>query len=414
MKRYLDDQAKIFSLSFNKKYTAIFRITVKLLDKIDKKYLDQAATRTMKTYKDFRVKLQKGFLWHYLEENNNPLPTHEGIKYNFTKVNTQDNNEHLIKISYQEDEIALDFFHLLTDGITAREFTKELLYNYLRLCNHKLKPQKKLTINSENAYLKYYTNEHSNLQLSPQSYQLKGEYIPSKEVSFNDFHINLNELKRLSKEKECSLSILLISLISYSLYETNYKKHNGTKPINLCIPVNLKNYFVTDTITNFVSHFVLSILPTEVKTFNDMIDLVKQEYTDKMVEEKIKNTFEANGKLINNKVFNLIPLVIKRPLINLCSLIVKRQFTMTISNLGPIEIEEEYSNYIDNIIVRLLPDWAERTKCAISTYKDDLIISFGSNLLDTGLESKFQELLDNLNVTYSTKNNKVNPIKKDS
>ena len=261
--RKLDDQAKILSLSYNKKHTCIFRITINLLNKIDKKYLDQAAARTMKTYKDFRVKLEKGFLWHYFEENNKPLPIQEGIKYNFTKINTADNNEHLIKISYQDNEIAIDFSHLLTDVKTAREFTKELLYNYLRLGNHKLKPQKKITINSENAYLKYYTNEHSNLQLSPQGYQLKGDYIPSKEVSFNDFYINLDELKRISKEKNCNLSILLISLISYSLYETNYKKHKGTKPINLCIPVDLKNYFITDTISKhqLKYHIFWSIMP---------------------------------------------------------------------------------------------------------------------------------------------------------
>ncbi len=406
MKRNLDDQAKIFSLSYNKKDTSIFRLTATLTDNIEEKYLQQAVNRTLKTYKEFKVKLSKNLFWYYLEGNNQELPIHKNIDYKFECINTKDNNDYLLRISYHNNLLVLDFFHLLTDGATGKCFLTELLYNYLRLIDHKLKPQEKITTICENAYTKYYTKKHNRAYNPPQSYQLQGGYTKSKEVSFTEFYIKLDELKRLSKEKECSLSVLLISLIVYSLYESNYKKHNGTKPINVCIPINLRKYFNSNTTSNFVSHSMLSINPTNIESLDNIISLIKEDYTNKLTEEKIRDTFESNGKSINNKLLDFIPLPIKRFIVILGSKVVKKTFTITFSNLGTFDIEEEYSKYIKNTTFKLIPDWAERIRCGILSYKDDLIISFGSNMISKEVETKFKETLTKLNITSTTNNNK--------
>ena len=413
MKRNLDDQAKIFSLSFNKKDTSIFRLTTTLKNKIDEKYLRQALDRTLKKYKDYKVKLNKDLFWYYLEENEKSLPIHNEIDYEFTKINTEENNNHLVRIAYEDNTLVVDFFHLLTDGANGLEFIKDIIYNYSRLNNHKLKPQEKRNLSSENAYTNNYTHKFTKVEKIPKAFQLQGDYIPTSKVSFNDFYINLNEIKQLSKEKECSISILLISLLVYSIYETNYKSNNGKLPINISIPISLKKYFPSDTISNFVSHSMLSIKPNKNDTLDNIIDLVKKDYTDKMTEGKIKDTFESDGKKINNKLLNIIPLSIKRAIVQLGAKIVKKQFTITYSNLGIIDLNNGYEEYTEDITFKLIPDWAERVRCGICSYKNDIIISFGSNLLDTSLEQKFQETLSSLNISHTIKSNEVNPIKKD-
>lgn len=411
MKRNLDDQAKIFSLSFNKKDTSIFRVTTTFTEDINEKYLQQALDRSLKRFKEFKVKLEKTLFWYYLEDNHQEIPIHKKIDYTFTKINTKNNNDYLFRVAYEGKQLVLDFFHLLTDGSGAKEFLKELIYNYVRLNHPKLTPQEKPIVNSENAYTKYYTNKHNKAYSPPRSYQLKGEYIPSKEISFNDICIRLSELKKIAKSKECSLSVLLISLIVYSLYETNYKTNKGNKPINVCIPINLRKYFSTDTITNFVSHAMLSIEPNNINSLDEIIALVKQDFTSKIDEEKIKDTFESNGKSINNKLLNIIPLSIKRFIVILGSHIVKRTFTITFSNLGEIKLLEEYEKYVQDITFKLIPDWAERIRCGISSYQDTLTISFGSNLLDNSLELRFKEELQKLEISHITKDNNINPLK---
>ena len=238
-------------------------------------------------------------------------------------------------------------------------------------------------------------------------------YYLRKLFLLDDCYINLNEIKQLSKEKECSISILLISLLVYSIYETNYKSNNGKLPINISIPISLKKYFPSDTISNFVSHSMLSIKPNKNDTLDNIIDLVKKDYTDKMTEGKIKDTFESDGKKINNKLLNIIPLSIKRAIVQLGAKIVKKQFTITYSNLGIIDLNNGYEEYTEDITFKLIPDWAERVRCGICSYKNDIIISFGSNMSDTSVEQKFQETLNSLNISHTIKSNGVNPIKKD-
>lgn len=408
MKRNLDDQAKIFSLSYNKKDTSIFRVEVNFTNNIDEKYLQQASSRTLKKYKDFKVKLSRNIFWYYLEDNNLEVPIHKKIDYKFKKINNEENNYYLFKISYENKKLVVDFFHLLTDGMSAKEFIKDLIHNYLRLNDHSLTPQEKTPTSAENAYERYYTKQYNKVDKIPQSYQLKGEYIPTKEVSFNDIFINLEELKKVSKEKDCTLSEFLISLIVYSLYETNYKKYKGNKPINVCIPVSLKKYFNTDTITNFVSHAMLSINPTD--NFDNLLSLVRREYTHKVDKLRIQDTFESNGKAINNKLLNIIPLPIKRFIVILGSYIVKRRFTITYSNLGEITLIKGYDKYIEDISFRLIPDWAERIRCGVSSYNGKLNISFGSNLLDNAIELKLISLLEKYNISYTIKDNKITPL----
>lgn len=86
---------------------------------------------------------------------------------------------------------------------------------------------------------------------------------------------------------------------------------------------------------------------------------------------------------------------------------------MTYSNLGIFELSKEYSKYIEQISFKLIPDWRERVRCGITSYKKILNISFGSNLKDTSIEKKLCELLDELNIYYEIRSNEINPIKFD-
>ena len=97
------------------------------------------------------------------------------------------------------------------------------------------------------------------------------EALKYGKVSLNHFIINLNDIKLKYKNSDCTLSIFLVSMLAYSLYETNYKNNKGKKPINVCVPINLKKYFKSNTITNFVSHAMLSIKPTNITSLGFLL-----------------------------------------------------------------------------------------------------------------------------------------------
>lgn len=406
-RRNLDDQAKIFSLSFNKKDTSIFSISTTLKEKIDKELLEKALLISIKKYKLFKVKMKKGFFKYYLEENLKSPVIQNQKNAKFKKINTKDNNEYLFSVTYQNKKINIYFFHILTDGNGGNEFFKDIISNYLELKYPTMYKENsnsldEIKINTENSYKKCYDFSCKKAYTAPKAYQLKGEELEKGTIDINKFNINLAKLKKYAKEKESSISEFLISMISYCIYKTNYKKNKGKKPINICVPINLKKYFPTETITNFVSHMMISLKFKQNKNYNfeEILSMVKHEFNKKLKKERIIETITANGKAVNNFFVNITPLFLKKLLVILGSFEVKKKFTITLTNLGGINLGDNYSKFINDFSFTLPPDWAEKTRCAVCSFKDKLIINFATKLKEKSFEMKFKELLTEFNIEF--------------
>lgn len=413
--RKLDDQAKVFALASNRKYSSVFRLSVILEEKIDEDILQKALELALEKYQAFKVRMKRGLFWYYFQENEkNPIVTVEN-EYPFKRVNTKQNKYYLFKVTYFECKINIDFFHALTDGNGGGEFFKEIIYKYLELKYpndfEKSKKEELIVDDSENAYKKIY-KKHSRKTPFPKAYTMKGELLPKGEVGINHFNINVEQIKKCSKDKECSLSMYLVAMIAYSIYETNYKINNGNKPINLSVPINLKKYFSSETISNFFSYMMISLKLKihKIYTFDDILDMVKKEFEKKFKLEKIIETISSDAGMTNKLWVRIVPLFIKKLAVRIGSLERKKQFTMTISNIGKIEIHNKYSKYVEKFFVILSPDWAEKVKCGICSYEDNLVVTFGSLLKDSFIEKQFKELLVENNIDFKIEGNGVNVI----
>lgn len=316
--RKLDDQAKVFALASNKKYSSVFRLSVILKEKIDAEILQKALELTLEKYKTFKVKMKKGFFWYYLEENEkNPIISIE-CEYPFKRVNTKENNNYLFKVTYFQNKINIEFFHALTDANNGAEFLKEIIYRYLEL-KYPLELKNIQTENEqalkydENEYKKNY-KKHSKKTSFPKAYMIKGEELENGEIAINHFNINLEELKNHAKKEECTISMYLVAMIAYSIFETNYKINKGKRPINISVPINLRKYFESDTLSNFFSYMVISLkLKNDKKyIFNDILNLVKKEFEKKLRIEKIVETMSSDAGKMNNIFIRIAPLVIKK------------------------------------------------------------------------------------------------------
>lgn len=416
--RRLDDQAKIYSLSRNDYDTSIFRLSAILKDKINKQILENAVIKTLEKYKAYKVKMEGGFFWYYLDENNKKPVVTEEQDQPFKKINTADNNNYLFKVTYFDRKINIEFFHTLTDGNSGSIFFKEILYNYLNLRYSKIlkneQTKESVLSDSENAYIKNYDKKITNAYNPPKAYMIKGKPLSSGLVAITHFKIPVSKIKKCAKEKKCSLSVFLSSMLAYSIYEENYKKYKGKKPINICIPIDLKKYFSTNTISNFISYMVVSLeLKRKQKyNFNDILSMVNKEFERKLKYDKIIETMSSNGKMINNVFVRVVPLIIKRIMVMLGTLEFKRHFSTTLSNIGIFEIEDKYKEYINDYYFVLSPDWSEKIRCGVVSYKDNLIVSFGTNLSNANIERRFMLLLDKFKINYQIETNNINKVTK--
>ena len=410
--RKLDDQAKVFALASNKKYSSIFRLSVKLKEEIDGEVLQKAVEMALEKFLAFKVKMKKGLFWYYFVGNDlEPIVSKETNSF-FKKVNTKANNKYLFRVTYIENKINIEFFHALTDGSGGSQFFKEIIYRYLELKHpDQLElahlAESEIVYDTENAYVKNYQKNVRKKYKTKMAHMIKGEKLEDGKVGISSFNINLPELKHYTKLQECSLSMYLAAMIAYSIYEGEYKIHNGKRPINLCLPISLQKYFGSDTISNFFSYMILTLKLKRFQnyTFEDFLDMVKKEFEKKFKLERIIETMSNDAGMTNNPVVSAVPLIIKKLAVRVGSWKVKRHFTMTISNIGKFDVKDKYSEFVDNAFVMLAPDWAEKMKCGICSYGDNLVVSFGTYLKDNNIEKRFKELLEQRNIEFKLERN---------
>ena len=394
--RRLDNSAKIFPIASSKKYSSVFRVSAVLNEKIKPDILKKSVDMVLKNLSSFKVKLKKGLFWYYFEDNNKKVIVEREKNYPCKYIDPNTNNDYLFKVTYFENKINLDIFHSLTDGNSGIIFLREIVYTYIELAhaedfNKKLRIERTLPNSTEDDYLKNYDKKSKKTKGGKKAYILKGKKLPLSAIGVIHVNINLKQLKEKAKEKEVTITQYLTSCLIYSIYNSNYKTYGGNKPIKICIPVDLKKYFKSETVSNFFSYInVQADMELKMLTsFDGILKFVKQDFNKKLTKEEISKTMSANVKLGNNIFIKSIPLFLKLIIVKLSYLEIRKYTTTTFSNIGRIGIIGEYQKYIDKFLMLIAPETVEKIKCSSCSFDNNLVFTFTSVLENTDVEKEF-------------------------
>ena len=413
--RRLDNSAKIFPLSTGRKYSTVFRLSVVLKEDIQPSILQQALIETLEKYQSFKVKIKKGFFWHYLE-NNAKIPFVEPeTDYPCKYINPTLNKGYLFKVTYFKNKINIDIYHALTDGNGATVFFRELVYTYLEMCHTDDLKTENRTIrkiddyNTEDSYIKNYDKKAKTNGNNPKAYKIKGRTLRLGAISCIHQIINLEQLKKEAQKYDATITQYLTAVLIYSIYNENYLKNKGKKPIKMYIPVNLKKYFPSKTISNFFSYITLSaqINGGNLVIFDEIIEFVKKEFKKQLAEKEIMKTMSNNVKLGNNLFIKIIPLILKIMIVRFAYLEIRKHSTTTYSNIGRIGIIGDYQKYIDYFLVAIAPDPFERIKCSSCTFENNMVFTFTSIINDNAIEQGFYRLLKEKGIEVKIESNGV-------
>ena len=192
-------------------------------------------------------------------------------------------------------------------------FFREIIYTYLELMHPEILNEEERKIrkieefNTEDSYMKNYDKKAKSNASGKKAYILKGKNIPLGARSCIHEIIDLKGLKEECKKYDATVTQYLTSVLIYSIYNENYKKKKSKskKPIKVCIPVNLKKYFPSKTMSNFFSYITVEaeVIKDKLDTFDKIIEFVKKDFKKKLSEEEIIKTMSANVKLRNKLLY---------------------------------------------------------------------------------------------------------------
>lgn len=417
MWRKLDNSAKIFPLASSKTYSTVFRISAIMEDKVNPKNLYKAVNKALKIFDTFKVRLRKGLFWYYFEYNDKKIVIEPENEYPCKYIDPKTNNDYLFKVTYFENKINIDIFHSLTDGNSAIRFFEEIIYNYIEIDNPKDFPKKRRTarkfpFEAEDSYLKNFNKNALNPENSPKAYELKGRKLPYEQIRATHEIIDLDALKKKVDEKNVTMTQYLTAVLIQAIYYGNIKiknKKEEFKPVKVCIPVNLKKYFKSQTLSNFFSYITIIAENKKVDFTNldEIIKLVNSDFTRMLEKSEIERTMSNNIRLGNNIFVKPIPLFLKRIFVRLAYLEIRKYTTITFSNIGRIGIISEYQKYIKGFLFLIAPEPVEKIKCSACSFENKMYFTFTSILQDTEIEKQFKKILNENGISVEIENNGI-------
>lgn len=420
--RKLDNSAKLFPILSNKKFSTVFRISIVLHQPIEQERLQEAVERTVNDISSFKVRLRKGFFWYYLEHNSKNPIVEEEMQYPCKYIDKEENNNYLFKVTYYECKINLDVFHSLTDGTTALEFLKAIAYCYFDLKRQKnadvrigTKQIDLDTNNTEDSYIKNYEKHLGKNNSTKKAYLLKGKKLPLYGVGVTHIRIHLKEVIKLCRTKKVTVTQYFTALLIKAIYDGNTIGKKNKKPIKICIPVNLKNYFDSTTITNFFSYITVEADTNQIAYFNfdQILEFVKEDFKRRLTKEEIAKTMSGTVSLGNNIVIRLIPLFLKKFTVKISYIEIRKYTTTTFSNLGKINVLPEYENEVKGFLFLIAPEKGEKIKCSACSYEDNIDFTITSILEEPKVEKSFTKQLKEQNIPFWISTNGVYQAEKE-
>lgn len=377
----LDNAAKVYPPSKTKSDPKLFRFSCELKKDIDKWKLQEALDKTLIDFPVFNSEIKTGFFWHYLEISNLKAMVKEETKSPCSKLKTN----LLFEVTYYKKRINLEVSHVLTDGTGALEFMRNLVYNYLSYPQQKTLTNSSLKEKEIDSFDKYY-RPHFKLEKNKKvkALTIKGSRHQENNIHIIEGILSVTAIKNESKKLNTTITIYLTSILIKSI-EMTLNENEKNKPIVITVPVDLRKHFPSKTIRNFFNIINVSYKPKKNSTLEEIITIVDKQFKSFLDKKELQNTMNKNAYLEKILLVRLIPLFIKNIVIKYVYRYSRLYHTMTISNVGKIEIPDSKEE-IKQFSVLTSTDGIQACLCS---YKDVLTLTFTSHFIDTEIERNF-------------------------
>ena len=408
----LDNTAHLFPVIAGESMSNVYRISVTLKELIQPEALQQALDMVLPKFDLFNVRLRSGVFWYYFEENNAPAPkVTEESAFPCRFIVRNKNRNYLFRVTYYKYRINLEVFHVLTDGMGGINFLKELTYQYLRLVHPELRKDENdslnhhTSLNREDSFLKNYKKSARRSYQTKKAFLIKGAHFPPGEFGVMHGYIPIGALKEVCKKYGVSINEYLVGTFVWSVYQECLHGMPSKRPIRVAVPVNLRPFFDSITTKNFFTMVSAEFHPTkETYTFEEVLQIVRESLRAQIQKDNLEKLFSYN--VSNEKIVwaRMVPLPIKNIAIKTIYTQSALANTATVTNIGKIETESEYTPYIDMFYAFLAMSKGQHLKGTICAYGDTLSFNFSSDLADTSVQRGFFRQLssDGLQVEIET------------
>lgn len=380
----LDNAAKIVPATAHGSDTRVFRIVCELTEPVDPVTLQHALDKTVREYNHFNVVLRKGFFWYYLDGTSLRPKVEKDHESACSMLYYPGRRNLLYRVCYFERRIILEMFHALADGTGAFTFLQTLVTGYLAE-KHSLKEELAPTERSSSqektsdAFRHFYSKTAKSSQLGQmtgtRAYQIHEIRDANLRTHCLEGTVSAGAFLDLARRYNTTTGVLSTALIIESILpcmSAREKKY----PVVISVPVNLRQYFPSETTRNFFGVINVSYNAAGYDgTLESILPAVRRCFDEQLSRDRILATMNSYSGLENNPAIRFVPLFIKDLAVQGFSAAARRGTTATVSNLGRIRMPEALDPYIDKFSAFMA---TPNMQICICSYGDKMVFGASS------------------------------------
>lgn len=406
--RKLDNAAKIFPSNSTARDPKVFRFSCELKEPVQEAILQRAAERTLSEFPFFRYTLRHGMFWYYLQDGQF-VPTVQEENTAPCQPLYVDAASQLFRIRYWQNHLHFEVYHVLTDGTGAMAFLRTLVCHYLREAHPEALQNAELDLGVDasafqkmgDSFDKYYTGQKGTHKSDPPAYRIKAEHLPIGQMRVTIGELSASALLRQAHARGTTLTVLLTACFLCAVCE-EMPVRKRKKPVVATIPVNLRNFFASETARNFFSIVNIGVDFSKTEcTLDAVIPVLTAQLKERLTKEAMQERLNRLTALEHNPFARVVPLALKNVILQAAGQLADLSATVSVSNIGKIKMPEALSPYIRKFDIYISTSDLQICSC---TYGDILSIGMTSAFVNTDIERRFFRKLTEMEipVTIST------------
>ena len=382
-------------------------MSITLDSKVDSDKLSVALSSVMRRFPSFRYTIRRGMFWWFLQklENDPELVSRSDL----APIDVKRNGGYMFRLSCDGARIDLDIYHALTDGNGALTFLLSLAAEYLKVVNGTEVEYGKWLYNPDEEPVAEeledgfdrFSGTKGSLDDEKRAWHVKGTEERPDVLNSLGVTCSASAAKAKAQELGCTVTEMMSALMLVSLQEVRASQKGRKSPhIRMEVPVNLRPIFGSRTLRNFASYVYLGLDVTNGDySFEDALREVKLQKRLYMQPARLVRRIAANVALEDNLGIRLIPLFIKKPIINLINFLKGDNYgTYTFSNIGNVELPEAVAAHVKDLNFVLGRTRGRSGSCAAVSCGDRLNLNFTRKIAEDDFERIFVRKLRELGI----------------
>lgn len=349
----LDTPSIMFTALSSKTWGRTFGFSAALSNgPVDPDLIRQACRELAPFYPHVFSNLRRGFFWNYQVPAGTEINIYEKSRRTIKPIGLRNDGKPDFRITYAGNRLNFEAAHCLGDGKGLLRFFESLIIRYAELKRGDaapFRPEAEAAEISENAFLRYYQKKGPrDKSKSEKAWHITADFNDGlPEILFAAMPVDV--VKARAHRRNMTVTEYLSAALILGVIRS--EDAPISLPVTVFVPVNLRRFFPSATMRNFVIQTGISFYPENRRdyTLDFVCEKTAKRLRRQLTKEHLQGVINKYVGLAENPALGPVPNFVKRPVLRLLQRSGHASATTIFTNLGQVTLPAALEGVITDL-----------------------------------------------------------------